>query len=308
MSAPAATQSVPDVAVTDATDTADRPASRMLAQVVRWARRVPFTIGVVALIVVLGVVGEGWWRRVDRASWFPDIAYGLPPLREAKVWTPITGMPFGLTPAQYVTMTIAFAVLVGWAEWRLGTVRTAAVAVGGQVVGVLGAAAFLAIFDETDWDWADRLADVRDVGLTTAIVAAVAAASATLRSPWRLRARAILTAYVAIAFLFEGTLADVQHLVAFAVASAGRRTLVQPRRARALATHPARGPDARVRRFAAHRRRRDRRVAVSRATVRSGPRHRRHRIQHRLERDRRPRHHRRWWRCSCGAAGAGRGG
>ena len=218
MSAPAATQSVPDVAVNDATETADRPASRMLAQVVRGARRVPFTIGVVALIVVLGVVGEGWWRRVDRASWFPDIAYGLPPLREAKVWTPITGMPFGLTPAQYVTMTIAFAVLVGWAEWRLGTVRTAAVAVGGQVVGVLGAAAFLAIFDETDWDWADRLAEVRDVGLTTAIVAAVAAASATLRSPWRLRARAILTAYVAIAFLFEGTLADVQHLVAFAVA------------------------------------------------------------------------------------------
>ena len=218
MSAPAAAQSVSDVAVTDATDTADRPASRTLAQVGRWARRVPFTIGVVALILVLGLVGEGWWRRVDRASWFPDIAYGLPPLREAKVWTPITGMPFGLTPAHYVTMTIAFAVLVGWAEWRLGTVRTAAVAVGGQVVGVLGAAAFLAIFDETDWDWADRLADVRDVGLTTAIVAAVAAASATLRSPWRLRVRAILTAYVAIAFLFEGTLADVQHLAAFAVA------------------------------------------------------------------------------------------
>ena len=120
MSAPAAAQSVSDVAVTDATDTADRPASRTLAQVGRWARRVPFTIGVVALILVLGLVGEGWWRRVDRASWFPDIAYGLPPLREAKVWTPITGMPFGLTPAHYVTMTIAFAVLVGWAEWRLG--------------------------------------------------------------------------------------------------------------------------------------------------------------------------------------------
>ena len=200
----------------------------------------PFTIGVVALIVVLGVVGEGWWRRVDRASWFPDIAYGLPPLREAKVWTPITGMPFGLTPAQYVTMTIAFAVLVGWAEWRLGTVRTAAVAVGGQVVGVLGAAAFLAIFDETDWDWADRLADVRDVGLTTAIVAAVAAASAALRSPWRLRVRAALWFYVTIAFLFEGTLADVAHVDRGRDRRSCRRTVVQRVRAGVRAAHPAR--------------------------------------------------------------------
>lgn len=53
--------------------------------------------------------------------------------------------------------------------------------------------------------------------MTTAILAAVAAATATLRSPWRLRVRAVLGAYVALSFLFEGTLADVTQVIALAI-------------------------------------------------------------------------------------------
>src|SRR5699024_5928348 len=47
-----------------------------------------------------------------------------------------------------------------------------------------------------------------------ALVACVAAATATLRSPWRLRVRAVLIAYVAVSFLFVARFADVAHIVA----------------------------------------------------------------------------------------------
>ena len=110
-----------------------------------------------------------------------------------------------------------FAFAVGWCEWRLGTKNAAIVTISGQLAGELGASLLLWAGSHTDWDWARNLATHRDVGVTTAIIAALAATTATLRSPWRMRVRAILCAYIAIAFLFEGRLADVQHLIAVAI-------------------------------------------------------------------------------------------
>ncbi|MFF2084850.1 bifunctional lysylphosphatidylglycerol flippase/synthetase MprF [Nocardia sp. NPDC058176] len=180
-------------------------------------RRVPFTVGFLVVVTILGIASGGLWRRLDARSWFADIAYGWPALQEGKWWTPLSGWFFGLTPAQYVTMAILFAAAVGWAEWRLGTARTVLVCLSGQLIGVLVAAVTVGLLAHTHLGWADRLADVRDVGFTTAAIAALAAVSATLRSPWRLRVRAALVAYVAITFLFESTFADLMHLIAAAV-------------------------------------------------------------------------------------------
>ncbi|MFE3546078.1 bifunctional lysylphosphatidylglycerol flippase/synthetase MprF [Nocardia sp. NPDC059177] len=177
-------------------------------------RRVPFTTGFLVVVVLLGLAGGGLWRRLDQTSWFHDIAYGWPALREGSWWTPVTGWFFGLTPAQYFMMAVFFAAAVGWTEWRLGTARTALVCVSGQLAGVLGASVTVGLLAHTHLAWADRLAEVRDVGFTTAAVAALAAVSATLLSPWRLRVRAALVAYVAITFLFESTFADLMHVLA----------------------------------------------------------------------------------------------
>lgn len=180
-------------------------------------RRVPFTATVVISILVVGIATGALWQRVTEFSWYSDIAYGVPALQEGKWWTPISGWFFGLTPAQYIAITIVFAVVVGYCEWRLGTVRTALVCVCGQIIGILGGSLLIWALSHTQMDWAVRLAEQRDVGFTTAMIAAVAAASATLRSPWRLRVRAVLIGYLAISFLFEGKVADVQHLIAAAV-------------------------------------------------------------------------------------------
>ncbi|GAA3186520.1 hypothetical protein GCM10020255_083520 [Rhodococcus baikonurensis] len=177
----------------------------------------PFTAIVVLTITVVGIATGALWNHVRTYSWFDDITYGVPALQEGKWWTLVTGWFFGLTPGQYVSIIVVFALAVGWCEWRLGTKNAAIVTISGQLAGEVGASLLLWAGSHTDWDWARNLATHRDVGVTTAIIAALAATTATLRSPWRMRVRAILCAYIAIAFLFEGRLADVQHLIAVAI-------------------------------------------------------------------------------------------
>jgi hypothetical protein len=53
--------------------------------------------------------------------------------------------------------------------------------------------------------------------LTTGALAVLAVTTAALRSPWRLRVRAVLYFYVAVALLFEGTFADVAHALAVGI-------------------------------------------------------------------------------------------
>src|SRR5699024_5164042 len=129
------------------------------------------------------------------------IADGVPGLREGHWWTPVTGIPFGVTPAVFIAFIVVTPFALGWTESRLGTVRTVVVFLGGRILAVLGASGLIRLAASTSWPWADELALARDAGLSTALVACVAAATATLRSPWRLRARALLIAYVAVSFL-----------------------------------------------------------------------------------------------------------
>lgn len=181
------------------------------------ARRLPFTAACVAALVVTGIVFEGFWRHANQAPWFDGIAYGIPAFENGRWWTVATGPWFGLTPLQHVSLVLLVALGFGVGEWRMGAWRTAIAAVGGQLIGVLGAFAVIVPGDAVGWEWATELSVVLDVGCSTAVVAVLAATTATLVSPWRLRARAILYGYVIVSFLFVGSLADLTHLIAFAV-------------------------------------------------------------------------------------------
>ena len=180
---------------------ASNRASRFASDTLSVLRRVPFTASVVLTITVVGIATGALWNHVRTYSWFNDIAYGVSCLAGRQVVGPlVTGWFFGLTPGQYVSIIVVFAFAVGWCEWRLGTKNAAIVTISGQLAGELGASLLLWAGSHTDWDWARNLATHRDVGVTTAIIAALAATTATLRSPWRMRVRAILCAYIAIAF------------------------------------------------------------------------------------------------------------
>lgn len=187
-----------------------------LATVRRVAVRLPFTIGLWCLILIVGVATGSLWGSASDKTWYADVAYGVPSFGDHRWWTLLSSGAVETSPGIYVVSLIAVAAGIGWAEWRLGTARVFAVAVGGFVVVELICAFLLWLLTRgsLSWAWADQVADARTVGAMTMVICAVAVATATLRSPWRLRLRALLAAAVAITFLFEGTLATAEYVVA----------------------------------------------------------------------------------------------
>lgn len=192
-------------------------ASRLTGMLPQAWSRIPFTLTVVALLLLAGLVGRTIWRPLWREGWFPEVAYGVPALREGRVWTFLTGPFFAITPGQFLSGLLLFALIVGACEIRMGTRVVAVTAVLGQIGGVLAASLLVWALSGFPWPWAQHLATIRDAGFTTGTLTVLAVTTAALRSPWRLRVRAALGFYVLVAVLFEGTLSDVSHLLAVSV-------------------------------------------------------------------------------------------
>jgi phosphatidylglycerol lysyltransferase len=192
-------------------------ASRLTGALPGALRRVPFTASMVLVTLVAGIVARTVWTPIWREAWFHQVAYGLPGLREGKIWTLLTGWFFYLTPGQYLSGLIMFALVVGACEMRLGSRAVAIAAVAGEIGGILLASLLVWALSVTSWPWAVALTQVRDVGFTTGALTVLAVTTAALRSPWRLRVRAALWFYVTVAFFFEGTLSDVAHAIAVGI-------------------------------------------------------------------------------------------
>jgi lysylphosphatidylglycerol synthetase-like protein (DUF2156 family) len=192
-------------------------------------RRLPFTMIVVALLLVIAVATGTLWNSVQTRAWYPDIAYGLPGIEAGRWWTLVTGAFFALTPIFYLPVTGGFALLVGFTEWRLGTRRAVVLATLGQLLAVLGAAMLLLVLRRTGWDWAVQAARQTDVGFSAGALVAAAVVSANVRPPWRMRMRAALCVYVGVSILYVGSLADLEHVLAVGVALPLSRRLAGPR-------------------------------------------------------------------------------
>ena len=178
--------------------------------------RVPFTVGVFAVIGFLAVAFQTLWAPLAGRPLQDQVAYGLPALEAGRWWTILTGAVFALHPAQYIPILLGFLIFGGFTEWRLGTRRTAALVVACHLVGVGATVAFLQLTGEHGWDWATELSRLTDAGLSAGFLGAAAAASVTLTPPWRGRLRVALAGYVLVSVLYVGSISDVEHTFAVA--------------------------------------------------------------------------------------------
>ncbi|MEW1954117.1 DUF2156 domain-containing protein [Terrabacter sp. NPDC080008] len=202
------------------------PGLRRLSRPARLARRVPFTLAVVGVMVVLALATGSLWSPLGERDLLQVVGYGLPALQAGRWWTPLSGAFFAMVPAQYLPVAGGALLLVGWSELRLGTRRVAGAAIAGHLVAVLGAAAVVLGLSRTSWDWAARTAGTLDVGFSGGALAALAAASVTLRPPWRARVRLTLVLYAVVSLLYVGLLWDLEHLLAVATGLAAGPFLV----------------------------------------------------------------------------------
>ncbi|WP_084003611.1 bifunctional lysylphosphatidylglycerol flippase/synthetase MprF [Agromyces aureus] len=191
---------------TPATTTRTRRALRFLG-------RVPFTIALLATLIVVGILVGGFTTSITEADWYETFAYGVPSFADGRWWTTVTGTFLVADPWGYLVLLLT-AAGVGWLEFRRGSGRAAAYFFGGQALAVIGSAIVIAGFAEMGSHWAEALVTQVDVGPSGGVFACIAAAAATLWSPWRGRALLILTAFTLVSVLFLGTVADLEHAMA----------------------------------------------------------------------------------------------
>ena len=201
--------------------------------------RVPFTLSVLLVVLVLSLATRTLWDPIADRDWYVHVGSGLPALQAGRLHTLLLGPFFAAGPLYYAALLAGFALVVGFAEWRLGTGRTVVVTAGGQLVGVLGGAVLLWLFEQTDWPWARMLAGQTHVGFAAGIAAAVTVASATVPPPWRLRLRLGIWVWLLVAVLYLGRLADLEAFVAVAIAMPFSRKLAG-RRAQSQRAQPTR--------------------------------------------------------------------
>lgn len=181
-------------------------------------RRLPFTLILILVILVVGVSTGTLWHTAASQHWYPNIATGLPAFSEGRWWGIFTSPFVFSSPRAYFRLIPVL--FIGFAEWRFGSLRTIAIFAGGQLVGVLVGAGVVALVSTGGWHWAVHLTHEYASGPSAGAFACLAFALATLPSPWRLRFRFILGVWAAIEVLYLGQLSNVEHAVAIALALA----------------------------------------------------------------------------------------
>ncbi|MFD8768478.1 bifunctional lysylphosphatidylglycerol flippase/synthetase MprF [Microbacterium oxydans] len=181
--------------------------------VIAVVRRIPATLTMVLLILVVGVVSRGLWTPFEDTALFQSVAYGLPNLADGKWWTPLTGTFFVNEPWVYL-FTIAGFWGMAYLEFRRGSRIALAYYWIGQLFAVFATALLLFLLSQFPWAWATEQAQALDVGASGGTMACIAAAVGLFRPPWRVRGWLILLGFVFIAMLFWGKVADLEHLLA----------------------------------------------------------------------------------------------
>ncbi|WP_136041337.1 MULTISPECIES: bifunctional lysylphosphatidylglycerol flippase/synthetase MprF [unclassified Microbacterium] len=187
-------------------------------------RRIPATLIMVLLILVVGVAWNGLWAPFEDTKLFPTVAYGLPNLADGKWWTPLTGTFFVNQPWVYL-FTIAGFWGMAYLEFRRGSRVALAYYWIGQLFAIFATALLLLVLSQFPWEWATTQAQALDVGASGGTMACIAAAVGLFRPPWRVRGWLILLGFVFIAMLFWGQLADLEHLLAVLLILAVDRSL-----------------------------------------------------------------------------------
>jgi lysylphosphatidylglycerol synthetase-like protein (DUF2156 family) len=181
--------------------------------VVAVVRRIPATLVMVVLILAAGIVWQGLWRPFEETALYDTMAYGLPALSDGRSWTPVTGTFFVNQPWVYI-FTITGFWGMAYLEYRRGSRVALAYYWVGQLFAILATALVLLLASQLPWEWAQTQALALDVGASGGTMACIAAAVGLFVAPWRVRAWLVLLAFVFVAMLFWGSLADLEHLLA----------------------------------------------------------------------------------------------
>jgi phosphatidylglycerol lysyltransferase len=185
-----------------------RRLSWLPAAAVRVARRSPLVVGIVLAAWLVGLVtGAATAGPSDALQ--AAVGTGVPQLVGGRWWTPLSAAVIWGGPPSYLATTLVLLVAGAIAERRIGALRTAAVLIGLQVLGVLLAAGVVRLTSLLDRGWSTDLCGQTAVGAGPAAVGLVLAATSALTALWRRRLRLVLLAAAVLLVLYSGQFIDL---------------------------------------------------------------------------------------------------
>lgn len=176
-------------------------------------RRCPATLGLIALIWVLGATSASLLRgptpRLRQA-----IGVGPATLMAGHWWSPVTSLLWCANLGGYLLGTALLLAVLAPAERRLGSLRAALLLLITQIVGTVAGSALVLVTTAAGASWTGRLAGMTAIGVWPAAVGVGLALSAWLTATWRRRVRLLLTILTALLVAYRGNLVDIFTAVA----------------------------------------------------------------------------------------------
>lgn len=182
-----------------------------LGAVARPVGRAPFTALLVAALWITGAA-TGSLGHGPSDGLLERIGTGVPALADGRWWTPLSALLWSPGLGAYIGSTLLILLLLPPAEQRIGTVRTVAVFLAGQIVGTLGGLAVVKLGELAGEDWLALLAEDLTATPGVGAVAVGGFLSFRLTALWRRRLRLLLLAFPLVFALYVGHLQDLLRL------------------------------------------------------------------------------------------------
>lgn len=174
-------------------------------QLLRALTRAPASLLLIAALWITGAA-TGSLLHGPQGALLGAVGAGLPNLRHPA--SLLSSALFASNLANYLLATVLL-IGVGLVERRIGTLRTVAVALAAQVLGVLVGIGLVALSDPVAESWSVTLSDKLAVTPLPLSIGLLTAYSARLSAYWRRRLRLVVFSVLITIVLYGGYLEDV---------------------------------------------------------------------------------------------------
>jgi lysylphosphatidylglycerol synthetase-like protein (DUF2156 family) len=188
-----------------------------LRQSLAHLRAIPFTLAVLAAFLITGAA-TGSFLTGPPESLLDVASVSAPDLKSGRWWSLFTSMFFATNLLAYAAAALMILVLLGLAERKLGTARTAVFYFAAQFGAVTLFLLLTQLARQVDDGWLSRMVDARLMGPYAAVLAVSLASSGLLPTLWQRRLR---TAVVSISLMLVLYVGHPETVVGFAGALAG---------------------------------------------------------------------------------------
>jgi phosphatidylglycerol lysyltransferase len=174
-----------------------------LRNVLAHFRAIPFTLGVLAVFLVTGAV-TGSFLSGPPEQLLDVASVSAPGLKTGRWWSLFTSMFFATNLLAYFSASLMILLLLGLAERRLGSRRTAVFFFAGQFVAVSLFMLFTQVAHYAGDGWLGLMVDAGLIGPYAAVVAVSLASSGLLPTLWQRRLRTAVFSGALLLVLYVG--------------------------------------------------------------------------------------------------------